>query len=84
VGFLPLAGRCLDARPFDMTAGACDYHEPMLVERELVAANVSPVAFSPSPKASSVAFNASRKWALFASRSSDDCKPLQLRSLLLN
>src|SRR3954454_15684935 len=51
----------------------------MIVDREPVATNASQVAFIVSPNASPVRFNVSRKRALFASRSADDCKPLQVR-----
>ncbi len=50
----------------------------MLVDRALVAPNVSPVALIVSPDAPSVRFNVSRKWALFAIPPADVREPLQL------
>jgi hypothetical protein len=50
----------------------------MILDRGLVAPNVSPVAFIVSPDAASVSVNVSRKQALFAIPPADVREPLQL------
>src|SRR4051794_26000383 len=52
-----------------------------IVDRAIVAPNVSPVAFIVSPDPPSVRFNVSRKRALFAISPADVCEPLHLPRL---
>ena len=77
-GFLPVAALRLADRRFDTATAARIQREPMTVDRELVAANVSPVAVIVSPSAAWVAVNVSRKRALFASPRADDREPLHV------
>jgi hypothetical protein len=77
-GFLPVAAIRLADRHSDTATAARIQREPMPLDCELVATNVSPVAVIASPNAAWVAVNVSRKRALFASLSTDDREPLQL------